>query len=136
MKTGKRCFSLLLAMLLTFGCTTAAFAAGAADAETEQSCSPFMQSGIREKGRSAFVQDSALDLIMEEYASVFTYNPESIGEIMEDIKDEFGGFFLISAFGGFLYVPLLMPAVFLRLVIGTFQVIAAGIRNEREAERG
>lgn len=88
-----------------------------------------MQSESGETVQAASAQDSMLDLILEDYASIFTYDPESMGEIIGDIKDEFLGFFMISAFGGFLYVPLLMPAVLLRLVVGTCKVIAAGIQK-------
>ena len=124
----KKAISILLCTVMIFAaiplCT-----AGAADAETEPGSSALMQSESGETVQAAFAQSSMLDLILEDYPSIFTYNPESMGEIIGDIKDEFLGFFMISAFGGFLYVPLLMPAVLLRLVVGSCKVIAAGIRK-------
>ncbi len=124
----KKAISILLCIVIVFAAIPLC-AAGAADAETEPGSSALMQSKSGETVQAASAQDSMLDLILEDYASIFTYNPESMGEIIGDIKDEFLGFFMISAFGGFLYVPLLMPAVFLRLVVGTCKVIAADIQK-------
>ena len=124
----KKAISVLLCVVMIFAasplCTV-----GAADAETEPAGSALMQCESGETVQAVFAQNSMLDLILDDYASIFTYNPESMGEIIGDIKDEFLGFFMISAFGGFLYAPLLMPAVFLRLVVGSCKVIAAGIRK-------
>ena len=124
----KKAISVLLCIVMLFAvmplCT-----AGAVGAETEPDCLTFLQSGNGENIQASFVQDSMLDLILEEYASIFAYNPESMGEIMEYVKDEFLGFFMISSFGGGIYVPLLIPVVFLRFVIGTCKVIAAGIKK-------
>lgn len=124
----KKAISILLCIVIVFAAIPLC-AAGAADAETEPGSSALMQSESGETVQAAFAQNSMLDLILEDYASIFTYNPESMDGIIEDIKDEFLGFFMISAFGGFLYVPLLMPAVFLRLVVGTCKVIAADIQK-------
>lgn len=124
----KKAFSVLLCIVML--CTaTPLCTAGAADAETEPDGSVLMQSGNGENVQDPFVQYSVLDLIMEDYAAAFAFNPETMDEVIEDVKGWFQGFFLISAFGGFYCVPLLLPVVFLRFVIGTFKVVKAGFRK-------
>ena len=124
-KRMKKAISVLLCAVMVFAAVPLS-TAGAADAETETSCTAFMQSATGENDQTSFAQYSVLDLILEDYAAAFTFDPESMDEVIEDVKGWFQGFFIISAFGGFLCVPLLMPVVFLRFVIGTCKVIAAG----------
>lgn len=74
-------------------------------------------------------QPTALELILADCAEVFTFSPESMDDVWAAVQNDLTGIVLVTGFGGFIYLPLLLMVPLLRLVIGIPKVIAANIRN-------